>query len=283
MDQAIGSQSQPRCTEKTTPDDAIVKQVNMFELRQKPQDILVQSTLGSYRNARPVVYCSSDDSNLSSDEDSVLWQRKRAKYSASQKNSSMDICPTINPVRSLSSSSFHIDKSKPSRKTNNIWGSVLTEQTLTQDLISVGVNTFEKQRNVESYDYTKAREDFRPNLAEGVATTEESHDPFEQVLQESATEERGRKRKKPVKDRIGHKTYDKTKSRDHIGVTEEDSKPAIVNAISIALDEPKIALIGEPASNIIYFLVQFLMSSFEIQTLKGIVVREHLFVHYIRV
>ncbi|KAL5004113.1 hypothetical protein ScPMuIL_017569 [Solemya velum] len=232
---------QPQSTKESTQE--IIKQENLFERDKQPQSTVMQNVLGSYRNTRSAVYCSSDDSNLSSDEDSVLWQRKRAKYSASQKKSSMDICPSIPEARCLSSSSVLVDKSKPSRRTNNIWGSVLTEQTLTQDLVGVGVNTFERERSVESYDYTRAQEDTRPFLADKVADTEVPHDPFEQVLQETASEERGRKRKKPVKDRIGQRTYDKTKSRHHIGVTEEDSEPAIVNAISNVLDEPKIALI----------------------------------------
>ena len=48
-------------------------------------------------------------------------------------------------------------KMKEVRKTkNNIWGTVLTEQTLSKEIGSWGVNrNFESDRDVESYDYLK--------------------------------------------------------------------------------------------------------------------------------
>jgi len=70
--------------------------------------------------------------------------------------------PTTNGSGALVSADTHVSTvavvtgAKRARTKNNIWGSVLTEQTLSKEIGSWGVNrSFESDRDVESYDYLK--------------------------------------------------------------------------------------------------------------------------------
>lgn len=75
--------------------------------------------------------------------------------------------PTLPEVRT----SLPPGQSAQRKKSNNIWGSVLTEQDLTQTMVrSAAVDKPEElsfnERNVESYDFTKKYEDKRLNWDE---------------------------------------------------------------------------------------------------------------------
>lgn len=77
------------------------------------------------------------------------------------------------------------------KKKNNIWGSVLTEQDLTQTLVqSAAVDKPSElsynERNVESYDFTKRFIDTRPELEDSdLPKPEVKHDPFEMVVSQA--------------------------------------------------------------------------------------------------
>lgn len=228
---------------------------------------------------------NDDGSSASSDEDTDLWKCKKARYFSSSKDKTMEVkaeitSPPRNGQMSMGNSNPTVAKSK-GRKMNNIWGSVLAEQDVSDIFSSVGVEkkpeVEDSDRNVEKYDFTKAYEDTdRPYLAE---VKPDSHDPFNKIVNVDITDlekdivrnvNRNLKRKRgSVKDRIvdlSEWTYDEKKSREHFGVTFEDSDAKIVNAIAIQLDEPKIDLLGKycieciskicTKNTIAYFLLQ---------------------------
>ncbi|XP_071117803.1 phosphorylated adapter RNA export protein-like [Haliotis cracherodii] len=167
---------------------------------------------------------SSDDSIDTSDEDSPLWNCKRTKYLNKLKMEGIDASRSqspqfLNPLRDRHRSS-PVLQSPPKKKTNNIWGSVLQEQSLTQNMVSFGVDKEDsdddldtQDRSVESYNYKKAREDPRPFAREEEDEMDRSDDElFGGVVDLDPDEEaknrerKKRKRKRPVKDRIGDRS-----------------------------------------------------------------------------
>ena len=148
------------------------------------------------------------------------------------------------------------------RKINNVWGAVLTEQTLTQDLKDVGVyknpELKKSDRNVERYDFTNAYDDDRPDAID-IAPVE-SNDPFENVIvsdhEDDSQHKRGSKRKRKMKHRLGKKNSVKDRLNmpmkvkasnefEEIGVSVESSEDDVVTAIATELFEPKTELIGK--------------------------------------
>ena len=140
-------------------------------------------------------------------------------------------------------------------KRNNIWGSVLEEQGLTQEMKSFDVeNSIGKQlsdRNVESYDFTKAANDTRPypdSDDDNMEGDPDADNPFGGEVvdlepDEGTSDIKPRKRKH-VKSRLGERTFDRKKSRDHIGVTKDDSTEKIVAALVEQLRESKVRLLS---------------------------------------
>ncbi|KAJ8319580.1 hypothetical protein KUTeg_002869, partial [Tegillarca granosa] len=205
---------------------------------------------------------NDDGSSASSDEDTDLWKCKKARYFSSSKDKTTEIKVEItSPPRNGQISSGNSNPTKSNvRKINNVWGSVLAEQDVSDIFSSVGVeknpDVEDSDRNVEKYDYTKAYDDKdRPFLTE---VKPECHDPFNKVVNVDITDlekdivrnvNPSLKRKRgSVKDRImdlSEWKYDENKSREHFGVTFEDSDAKIVNAIAIQLDEPKIDLLAK--------------------------------------
>lgn len=102
----------------------------------------------------------------------------------------MAVCssPTLPGVRS---DSMNVQASQHKKKSNNIWGSILTEQDLTQTMIqSAAVDRPDEasynERNVESYDFTKKFGDTRPELDDSeLVKPDDKHDQFESVLSAS--------------------------------------------------------------------------------------------------
>ncbi|XP_050403248.2 phosphorylated adapter RNA export protein [Patella vulgata] len=213
--------------------------------------------VNSYRSSSAYA-AYSDESDASSDEDSELWNRKRAKYLSSDrakefssKHNGPNYSKTehfIHSPRKPTSGFLNNSNTTTShKKKNNIWGAVIQEQTLTQGIIGFGVDKdgdLQCDRNVESYDYTKSHLDSRPSVEPDLVAVGPSHDdPFGEIVDLEPEEgSHGLKRKRPAKLRIGKRTFDKTKSREHIGATAEDSVPQIVNAIVKSLNEPKVDL-----------------------------------------
>lgn len=108
-----------------------------------------------------------------------------------QKGSPVAVCssPTLPEVRP---DSMNVQARQQRKKSNNIWGSILTEQDLTQTMIqSAAVDRPDEasynERNVESYDFTKRFGDNRPELGESdLVKPGDKHDPFESVLRTSS-------------------------------------------------------------------------------------------------
>lgn len=188
----------------------------------------------------------------------------------------MDVCPspTLPDVKKEAASKQPVQKARK----NNIWGSVLQEEDLTQTLIkSGGVQSKDgidfDTRNVESYDYTNRYHDNRPDLDEDELVKESASvvktGAFEMSVSSSVTrtrdiigyedtldrkssdEPRGRKRKAEheqpktggVFDRLGAKKLQTTRLGEiDISIDSEDNE--VVKKIADFLNEPKVDLIG---------------------------------------
>ena len=208
----------------------------------------------SYRSTKPQQDDSEEsDGSSYSDEDTPLWRCKKAKYLSSNRNEEQSMVTELpqeikSPARKNERRANAIWKSENAkRKINNVWGSVLTEQTLTQDLKDVGVKTTscDNSRSVEKYDFTLKYDDTRPDLADEVCETE-SHDPFNKVVElpeADSTGNRKRKRthkeRRPVKDRIN--VSDKRAFKEPLPDLEAEK---VVKMIARKLNEPKVYLIG---------------------------------------
>lgn len=150
-------------------------------------------------------------------------------------------------------------------RVNNVWGSVLAEQTLTQELTDVGVvrKLVSNDRSVESYDYRRAPWS-HSSSADGSASADDSED--EQNNSASAavsrstsgnssrshsSDRRGRDAMAaeppnlsattqhiPVKERLGKAVEIDT------SVTAESPPDAVASYIAANLQEPKGSLIG---------------------------------------
>lgn len=117
-----------------------------------------------YRSDRAHAHSSSDDSS-DGEEDTPLWRQKQEKYFRKKKSSTEAMCA------SPSKTDPATVPAPAKKKSNNIWGSVLTEQDLTQTMVrSAAVDKPEElsfnERNVESYDFTKKYNDRRQSWDE---------------------------------------------------------------------------------------------------------------------
>lgn len=158
-------------------------------------------------------------------------------------------------VESMETGSYCFERNKscpvahPSRKVNNVWGMVLQEQTLSTAMIGLGVdkldNTLQMDRDVESYDFTQAKLDTRPHCMNQVDPSQESHDPFDNVIasEQFGHKQRGTKRRRPVKERVGKK---KSRALDIKTVNPklDASEAEIVSDIVTELEEPNVELVG---------------------------------------
>lgn len=134
----------------------------------------------------------------------------------------------------------------PKQAKRSIWGSVLQEQILTAE---VGGFSMEKKivsdRNVESYDYTRAKEDDRPDVVEAEMNNEE--DLFGEVidLERSALKQKKTLKRKHVGDRLGKRHNVKERLKELPKVTENSSVEEVTFYISTKLDEAKVHLISK--------------------------------------
>ncbi|CAD5123300.1 DgyrCDS11657 [Dimorphilus gyrociliatus] len=144
------------------------------------------------------------------------------------------------------------------KKTNNIWSSVIQEDTLTSTLNSIGVGKSEHkiERNVESYDYSSAFKDSRPLTN----VTSPPEDPLSFLYDHEAdssnedSDSKGTSSKEDEEEKKEHKNNDKGKSgkkakkhkKPNDGyrkLKETHSKKTIVRSLARDLKEPKVALI----------------------------------------
>lgn len=225
-------------------------------------DNAAATTSISYRSSKPQQDDSEDsDSSSYSDEDTPLWRCKKAKYFSSSRHEEQNMITELpqeikSPVRKNERVSNEIlNAQMAKRRINNVWGSVLTEQSLTQDLKDVGVKTTtcDNSRSVEKYDFTLKYDDKRPDLAADVCDIE-CHDPFNKVVdlpEIDSTVSRKRKRthkeRRPVKERI--RTDNPRKSKEPLPDLEAEK---IVKMIVKKLNEPKDYLFGRKANILLH-------------------------------
>lgn len=196
-----------------------------------------------------------DNSAVSSDEDTDLWKLKKSKYFSNRMgNKDMELSSVIkSPVRSNSNESTKHEASfarsisfegqEKRKKQNNIWGSVLTEQSLTQTMGSIGVerklHVVNSYRDVEAYDYLQAHQGERL-FDERARGRPESLDPFEKVIGDK-TDNRKRNKRHHSKERDSHHTKRQKRYRT---CNENDSNDVIIDTIVENLNEKKRTLIG---------------------------------------
>ena len=196
----------------------------------------------------------------------------------SQKEQSMVVCssPTLPEYKP---NSPQASQPNPAKKwKNNVWGSVLIEQDLTQTMTRSG-QVHEKtednyvERNVESYDFSKRYEDSRPKHEEKDSPEKvESNDPFDKVLDSYTSKisrsivdyeegyedlhpdkpkQRGQKRKADIRERLGPtikkrlgERKEETFTLGEITLSEDTEESELVKKIADFLHEPKVEIIG---------------------------------------
>ncbi|CAH1797096.1 unnamed protein product [Owenia fusiformis] len=223
----------------------------------------------SYRAPQTNNSSSEDSDSNDSDEDDDGISFKRKKSSHSTRSMDFNSHSTFqNPILLHKQQNARNDFSNGNktevtsgskgRRKNNIWGSVVQEQAVSSVLTSFGMDrnpSDDEERNVESYDYKSAKDDTRPDIEKIEVTP---NDPFEQILKGSDQKdnedempvdnikplpdarekiEKSRARKRTVRDRLGQRTYDKHKPRDHLKATPEDPIEKVLEVILQRLDE----------------------------------------------
>ena len=232
---------------------------------------------------------SSSEEDYSDEEDSFLWKRKKLRYQAAaaskdqpfinpllqrknkeRQTSESDVSDTcLSPVKNNPPRTFDAEMhrpfgpqtatTKPKRKTNNIWGSVMAEQTLAHTMGGFDVNLPMKEkveyavedRNVENYDFTQKEKDTRPNpveYEEDMGDKESENEEAAQDIGEKETfgkeddkkvDER-MKRKRKIKDRLGPRPNDnqnRVSAKDRLG--KRNIKDRLGDKIPVIVEKPE--------------------------------------------
>ncbi|GFO50414.1 phosphorylated adapter RNA export protein-like [Plakobranchus ocellatus] len=215
----------------------------------QPHDGRSLDEMYRHRTQIPQIVINSDESSDSDDDYPTVHKRSRKPIEGHAPKQSSSF---VNPLLS-NRPMDRICESGRKRK-NNIWSSVISEQVLSHNVKSFGMENPVIQmdeRDVESYDFTKAKDDERPNLEVDVNEDNLKDDIFGGVvdLEREVKRHENRKRKRNAKERLGRRTYDKHKLRN-LGVTENDDIAAVVKAIADGLAEPKFDLISRIVENV---------------------------------
>lgn len=202
----------------------------------KPVSILLQmSSAGAFSaqhfqsNDRPQTashsYRSSiatDSSDSDSEEEAALWRRKRQK------------CTNVPPaVLSTAFGGTGTVTGLPRRKVNNIWGSVVQEQSQEAVAAELGIMGMEggitmDSRQCETYNYLLARKLMEKEKQEeehGMETMLEGQ--LEEYMQQGAQKENSDshlKRKRSAKERLGPRAEMDFKGRYEITVDDPEDK-----------------------------------------------------------
>ncbi|XP_010887935.2 phosphorylated adapter RNA export protein [Esox lucius] len=210
-----------------------------FQSRALPQTVLSAT---SYRST--VRTADSSDSEPDSDEDAAMWRRKRQK------------CTNVPQPAPVPTSRFGAPQANTAvpggRKVNNIWGSVVQEQTQEAveaelDFLGVDGAISMASRQVETYNYVLARKLMEKEKEEQepgeVAMLDTQLDEYMKHSGRADEENGGNnfKRKRPVKDRLGPRAEMDIKGRYEI--TEDDPDDRVIEEIAHRLQEPKKELI----------------------------------------
>ncbi|XP_036385287.1 phosphorylated adapter RNA export protein isoform X2 [Megalops cyprinoides] len=200
-----------------------------------------RQTPGSATGYRSAMGADSGDSDSDSEEEAALWRRKRQKCTHAPPPPAP---PTSAPAP------FGGLPGAPGRKVNNIWGTVVQEQSQEAVAAELGIMGMEggvsmNSRQSETYNYVLARK-----LMEKERQEEEGGESamLDSQLEEYMTcrgqEENGSahlKRKRPAKERLGPRAEMDFKGRYEI--TEDDPEDKVTDEIVHRLREPKKDLI----------------------------------------
>ncbi|XP_053501187.1 phosphorylated adapter RNA export protein [Ictalurus furcatus] len=202
-----------------------------FQSRERPQ---TASCVASYRSS-----IVTDSSDSDSEEEAVLWRRKRQKCT----NVPLAVPPTA--FRGTGTVT-----GPPCRKVNNIWGSVVQEQSQEAVAAELGIMGMEggitmDSRQCETYNYLLARKLMEKEKQEEEPAMEAMLEgQLEECMQHGAQEEKSDghlKRKRSVKERLGPRAEMDFKGRYEITVDDHEDK--VIDEIAHRLMEPKRELI----------------------------------------
>ncbi|XP_078531720.1 phosphorylated adapter RNA export protein isoform X2 [Lissotriton helveticus] len=219
---------------------------------QSVQNIALTLPSGSsYRTTKGAV--SSDESASDSDDEvRSLWKRQKQ----------VNLPPKPEPLPFVLG--YSRPAAPPMKKMNNIWGSVLQDQS--QDLVAteLGILGMDGQldmsRQSEAYNYILAKklmEKEKKLGGEEMAILDKELDEYmneeknEDKKPANKGEENGHahlKRKRPVKERLGERLEMDFKGRFEI--TEEDTEDKVADEIAFRLREPKKDLISKVVQTI---------------------------------
>ncbi|XP_051973960.1 phosphorylated adapter RNA export protein-like isoform X2 [Xyrauchen texanus] len=200
-------------------------QVSSFQSRAAP------ATIASVASYRSCTNSDSSDSNTDSDDAAVPFRHKRQKCSS---------IPA--PVWSVPLSGAS------ARKVNNIWGSVVQEQTQEVVAAELGIMGMEgsvsmSSRQSETYNYILARKMMEKEREEQEEMIKNALDvQLDGCLQQRhAQDSESLKRKRPAKERLGPRAEMDFKGRYEL--TEDEPEDRVINEIAHRLMEPKKDLI----------------------------------------
>ncbi|XP_067251843.1 phosphorylated adapter RNA export protein [Chanodichthys erythropterus] len=208
--------------------DAAAERVQVSSFQSRGPSLSAASVTG-YRNCQNT---DSSDSNSDSEDEAMLWRHKRLKCSS---------IPA--PVHARAAAGPF------ARKVNNIWGSVVQEQSQEAVAAELGILGMEggvsmSSRQSETYNYVLARkmmEKERGEEEEGLKSMLDGE--LEGYMQrgQAQTDKSCLKRKRPAKERLGPRAEMDLKGRYEI--IEDDPEEKVVDEIAHRLMEPKKDLI----------------------------------------
>ncbi|TTF71936.1 Phosphorylated adapter RNA export protein [Bagarius yarrelli] len=190
------------------------------------------SHITSYRSS-----VATDSSDSGSEEEAAMWRRKRQKCT--------NVIPPIPPTAFAGTGTA---AGPPHHKVNNIWGSVVQEQSQESVAAELGIMGMEggitmDSRQCETYNYLLARklmEKERREEEQGMEAMLEGQ--LVEYMQHGAQEDRSDfKRKRSVKERLGHRAEMDINGRYKISADDPEDK--VIDEIVHRLMEPKKELI----------------------------------------
>ncbi|XP_023701050.1 phosphorylated adapter RNA export protein [Paramormyrops kingsleyae] len=205
-----------------------------FQSRPPPQ---TAPSVTSYRN---MAAADSSESDSDSDEGAVLWKRKRQRCS---------LAPPAPPAPTPAP----LSAGALGRRVNNIWGSVVQEQSQEAVAAELGIMGMEggvsmSSRQCETYNYVLARklmEKERQEIEEqqGGAVEAMLDGQLDEYMEKGDSKENGghHKRKRPAKERLGPRAEMDITGRYEIAVDDPEEK--VADEIAHRLMEPKKVLI----------------------------------------
>ncbi|KAA0704452.1 RNA export protein [Triplophysa tibetana] len=204
--------------------------VSVSSLKSQAPAVSAASVSG-YRNS---INTDSSDIESDSDDDAVMWRQKRSKSS--------NVPPLVGRGQTAAGPF--------ARKVNNIWGSVVQEQSQEAVAAELGIMVMEggvsmSSRQSETYNYVLARkmmEKEREEEEEGVKSMLDVHlETYMQQRGEAQSNHSCPKRKRSAKERLGVRAEMDFKGRYEL--KQDDPEGRVVDEIAHRLMEQKKDLI----------------------------------------